>query len=127
MQSPESTVSVSSQRGACPLCGAPLASPNECTMCDWVPPEEEPARPERNPRDIIAVLLSVVPGAGHIYKGHLATGIVAMVLVIPLFVIASATFMFFGLLLIPLYWSVVMVLAYLAEDLKYPDCKPGML
>lgn len=125
MPTPDATVSPITQ--TCPLCGAPQKNADECTLCDWVRQPEEPAAAERNPRDIIAVLLSVIPGAGHIYKGHMIPGIIAMVLVIPLVVVASATFMFFGLLLIPLYWTVVMVLAYLAEDLKYPEARPGRL
>jgi hypothetical protein len=70
-------------------------------------------------RDIAAVLLSVVPGLGHIYKGHRLTGALYM-LGAAFAVIActvAATFTAgFGLLLLPLYWAGVMLQVYWLDD-----------
>lgn len=102
----------------CPLCSAPLSpeNPTACQKCDWVAASEEPGG---SGRDIAAVLLSVVPGLGHIYKGHRLTGALYM-LGAAFAVIActvAATFTAgFGLLLLPLYWAGVMLQVYWLED-----------
>ena len=102
----------------CPLCAAPLdsANPGACTKCDWV----AGAKPHDNTRDIIAVFLSVLPGLGHIYKGHRLTGVLFMIgSVFAAFAIGvAATFTAgWGLLLLPLYWAGVMLQVYWLEDL----------
>ncbi len=102
----------------CPLCGAPLdpANPTACTQCDWV----QSRRPRDNTRDVIAVFLSVVPGLGHIYKGHRLTGALYMIgsVFAALAIAVAATFTAgWGLLLLPLYWAGVMLQVYWIEDL----------
>lgn len=55
----------------CPLCNTPLPdNATECTRCDWVLRIEQP----ENLRDLMAFWLSLVPGLGHLYKGHVLLG-----------------------------------------------------
>lgn len=55
----------------CPLCNTPLPDGAvECTRCDWVYREE----PVVNLRDQMAFWLSLIPGLGHLYKGHILLG-----------------------------------------------------
>jgi hypothetical protein len=110
----------------CPLCGATLdpANPNECPKCDWtIGYRRRQASSGGNRRDMVALLISVVPGLGHIYKGHTLTGVLLMlgglfaILACALAATASAGF---GLLLIPLYWAGVMMQVYWLEDKRVP-------
>ena len=118
MEASQATVSEAKVK-ECPLCGTPLPADAEaCTRCDWV--RGYHIRQSRGTqRDIIAVALSAVPGAGHIYKGHKLMGWIIMagtVLVIfGVGVVATYT-AGFGLLLLPFYWLWVMTLAYWIED-----------
>jgi hypothetical protein len=64
----------------CPLCDTPLdpQNPNECPKCDWtLGYRRRQATPIGNKRDAASVLLSAVPGLGHIYKGHTLTGLLS--------------------------------------------------
>ena len=104
----------------CPLCGAKLPGDAQaCDRCDWVPGYHGLRRPGGNPRDIIAVALSIIPGMGHIYKGHKLTGwlilLGSVVVVFGVGVIATYT-AGFGLLLLPFFWLWVMTLAYWIDD-----------
>lgn len=111
----------------CPLCETPLnaANPNECPRCDWVLGyRRQHAAPIGTDRDAYAAILSVVPGLGHIYKGHLFPGLLFMAggLFATLIVAVIATFtMGFGLLLLPLYWVGVMVHVYWLADYRAPQ------
>jgi hypothetical protein len=106
----------------CPLCEAALdpANPNECPKCDWVVGYRR-RQSERlgTARDRAALMLSVIPGLGHIYKGHRLTGALLMLgalfAVMACSVAATAT-AGFGLLLLPLYWAGVMLQVYWLED-----------
>jgi hypothetical protein len=63
--------------------------------------------------------MSVVPGLGHIYKGQKLTGAVLMAgTLLVLFFVAATVSATAGvaLVLIPLYWSAVMIHAYWADD-----------
>ena len=109
-----------SESQKCPLCGAPLdsANPDECPKCDWVRPHPE-AHHVSTMRDRAAVVLSVIPGLGHIYKGHTLTG--ALLMMGALFalvaaVVASTATAGFGILLLPLYWIGVMLQVFGLED-----------
>jgi hypothetical protein len=105
----------------CPLCNEPLSQPNECSKCDWVREEVEPGRPERQTRDLAAVALSIVPGAGQIFKGHQLLGWLLMLVGVPVvMVLAFAFTMFFGWLMIPTYWIAVGADAYFRRDLRVP-------
>ena len=70
--------------------------------------------------DLIAVLLSVVPGLGHIYKGHKLLGMLLVFAGTPMAVglallIATGT-AGFGVALLPIYWLAVMVHVYAVQD-----------
>ena len=111
-------------RTHCPLCDAVLDSinPNECLKCDWVTGYRRRSF-GGTPRDKASAALSVVPGLGHIYKGHVLLGALLMIGAAFAFfacsVVATAT-AGFGLLLLPLYWLGVMLHVYWIEDLKAP-------
>ncbi|MEO7934026.1 MAG: hypothetical protein ABIT76_12795 [Chthoniobacterales bacterium] len=72
-------------------------------------------------RNVIAVVLSAVPGAGQLYKGHYAAGIVLM-LAMPFAIVAgvllSPATMGMGLLLPVALWAFAGVDAYLESDLR---------
>lgn len=104
----------------CPLCGSHLTNPEACDRCDWVKGYRHRTT-DRGTQDLVALLMSVVPGLGHLYKGHLVTGIMFLIGTIVAVLVCSlfATFtMGFGLLLLPLYWIWVMTEAYWIADLR---------
>jgi TM2 domain-containing membrane protein YozV len=119
MTSPEATVSLD----RCPLCDAPL-EPNAtaCPRCDWVPGYRQRHEQAGNieARDLVAAFLSFIPGLGHFYKGHSVAGTLFMIGALLVFLPAYVFFMFFGPLLIPVYWFWVIFQAYWVEDLKVP-------
>ena len=106
----------------CPLCNAPLIAehPAECTKCDWV------AQPASNAithsgtfRDRVAVVLSVVPGLGHVYKGYKLTGAICALGAVFAFLACAVAATFtagFGMLLLPIYWVGTMLHVYWIED-----------
>lgn len=74
--------------------------------------------------DAIAVMLSVVPGLGHIYKGHKFIGMLLVFVGTPMAVglallIAIGT-AGFGIALLPVYWIAVMVHVYAVQDRVLP-------
>lgn len=73
-------------------------------------------------RDIIAAVLSAIPGLGHIYKGHYAAGIFTMVLGIPVVlwvgILLSLATAGIGLLVPVGCWASVILSAYFAKDLR---------
>jgi hypothetical protein len=114
------------QNQMCPLCGTPLdpVHPTECTKCDWVLGYRRRHQHFQHPstgRDRAAMLMSVVPGLGHIYKGHNLVGAILMVgTVLVSFFVAATVSATAGvaLVLVPIYWSIVMVHALWADDLS---------
>ena len=57
----------------CPFCGTTLPkNATACTNCDWTLETTKPAEPKAS--DAMAILLSIIPGLGHIYKGHRVMG-----------------------------------------------------
>ena len=107
----------------CPLCDTPLPDDAQsCTRCDWVrePPEIETHASGRNTRDVAAFWLSLVPGLGHLYKGHLILGGLIFFIIGPL-VLGIGVSLAFGTLglsmIYPLaFMLLVMFHAYDAED-----------
>lgn len=107
----------------CPLCDTPLPDDAQsCTRCDWVrePPKIETLASGKNTRDIAAFWLSLVPGLGHLYKGHLLLGSLIFFIIGPL-VLAIGVSLAFGTLglsmIYPLAFMIfVMFHAYDAED-----------
>ena len=74
--------------------------------------------------DAIAVMLSVLPGLGHIYKGHKFIGMLLVFAGTPMAVglallIATGT-AGFGIALLPVYWLAVMVHVYAVQDRVLP-------
>lgn len=80
----------------------------------------KPEGAEGQASDAIAVLLSVVPGLGHIYKGYNLIGMLLIFVGTPMAValallIATGT-AGFGIGLLPIYWFAVMFHVYGIED-----------
>ena len=103
----------------CPLCGAALPqSAVRCEQCDWTR-EGQLDIAEGKASDAVAVLLSVIPGLGHIYKGHKMIGLLLMLgspFAIALALLAATATAGFGLGLMVLYWFGVMFHVYGVED-----------
>src|ERR1700758_1270425 len=54
----------------CPYCGHLLPrNAQRCDRCDWVRGATHTA--EGKASDAVAVMFSIIPGLGHIYKGHI--------------------------------------------------------
>ncbi len=113
-----------SETTPCPYCGTPLPiGAQACTQCDWVIPRED-ADKVGSLRDFPAAGLSLIPGLGHLFKGHLWMGLgyfFGTLLVIFVFGPLGMVAMGFQLLLIPFYWLWVMLHAFLVTDLKFVD------
>src|SRR5580765_4307749 len=107
----------------CPLCGHALPKDAErCDHCDWVRrPDTDTA--EGKASDLVAVLLSVIPGLGHVYKGYKLLGLLFVLgafAAILLGALAATATAGFGLALIPIYWFAVMFHVYGIEDRVAP-------
>jgi len=70
--------------------------------------------------DMVAVLFSIVPGLGHIYKGYRVIGLLLMFLGTPMAVglaLLTATFTAgFGFFLLPIYWIAVIINVWAIPD-----------
>ena len=103
----------------CPFCGTALpANAQACTNCDWTLEASKPAEPKAS--DAMAILLSIIPGLGHIYKGHRVMGALILFLITPtaiafaiLAAIASAGW---GILTLIPYWGAVMLHVWAIDD-----------
>jgi hypothetical protein len=74
--------------------------------------------------DMVAVMLSIVPGLGHIYKGYRLIGVLLIFFGTPMAVglallIATGT-AGFGFFLLPIYWIAVMVHVWAIPDRIVP-------
>ena len=103
----------------CPYCGRLLPKDAQrCDRCDWTRSATAETA-EGKASDAVAVLLSIIPGLGHIYKGHRLAGFLWMAGAVPagifvfLAAIASAGF---GLGLFFFYLIAVMLHAYAVDD-----------
>ncbi len=80
----------------------------------------KPETAEGQASDAVAVLLSVIPGLGHIYKGHNFIGMLLIFLGTPMAVVIALLIATgtagFGALLLPAYWFSVMFHVYGIED-----------
>jgi hypothetical protein len=86
------------------------------------PGTQTQAVPYPHYRDVLAAFLSIVPGLGHVYKGHYLLGFGILFVGTPLFLFGSgllalATFGL-GLFLPPAAWVVVAMHAYLEPDVR---------
>jgi hypothetical protein len=116
---PTSEQAVAADTMSCPLCGHVLPRDAEsCDRCDWVrTPDTDTA--EGKASDLVAVLLSVVPGLGHVYKGYKLLGLLFVIGAfgaILLGALAATASAGFGLALIPIYWFAVMFHVYGIKD-----------
>lgn len=76
----------------CPYCHTELPDDaTECTWCDWARSSNLEEVPGEN---WFAAVLSLVPGLGHLYKGHLVSGLL-------LLCVGGPAFLLLVLLLIP--------------------------
>ena len=69
--------------------------------------------------DAVAVMLSVIPGLGHVYKGYKMLGLVFVCgafVALLLGALAATATAGFGLALIPIYWFAVMFHVYGIDD-----------
>src|SRR4029450_6287260 len=67
----------------CPYCGHLLPKDAErCDRCDWTRSATTETA-EGKASDAVAVLLSIIPGLGHIYKGHKLAGLLWMAGAVP--------------------------------------------
>ena len=111
---------------SCPLCGAALPKDaRSCSQCDWT--RETPSEgAEGKASDLVAMLLSVVPGLGHVYKGHKFVGalfILGAPLAVGLSALAATATAGFGLGLMVFYWFAVGFHAYAISDRVTPGIK----
>jgi hypothetical protein len=102
------------------MCGQTLPlEAQRCTRCDWVRAEPTETA-EGKASDAVAVLLSILPGLGHIYKGHRMIGLILMFFGTPfataVALLAATGTAGFGLALLPLYWFAVMFHVYAIQD-----------
>lgn len=76
--------------------------------------------------DAVAVMLSVVPGLGHVYKGYKLLGLLFVIgagFAILVGGLAATATAGFGLALIPLYWFAVMFHVYAVKDRVAPGTR----
>jgi hypothetical protein len=116
---PESTTG---DKMPCPFCGHLLPKDAQsCDRCDWTRSATETA--EGKASDAIAVIFSIIPGLGHIYKGHKLAGFLWMFGAIPvgIFVLLAAfASAGWGLGLFFFYLIAVMLHAYAVHDRVAP-------
>jgi len=71
-------------------------------------------------RNVIAAALSIIPGLGHVYKGHCAAGFTVILLVMPMMiwvgVLLSLATLGLGLLVPVAFWGFVGFDAYFEDD-----------
>jgi hypothetical protein len=107
---------------ACPYCGRLLPKDaTKCDRCDWTRGASETA--EGKASDAVAVIFSIIPGLGHIYKGHKLAGFLWMFGAIPvgIFVLLAAfASAGWGLGLFFFYLIAVMLHAYAVDDRVAP-------
>jgi hypothetical protein len=107
----------------CPYCGHLLPKDAQsCDRCDWKRGAMETA--EGKASDAVAVILSIIPGLGHIYKGHKFAGFLWMAGAIPvgIFVLLAAVASAgFGIGLFFFYLIAVMLHAYAVVDRVAPS------
>jgi TM2 domain-containing membrane protein YozV len=106
----------------CPYCGHLLPKDaGRCDRCDWLRGATETA--EGKASDLVAVMFSIVPGLGHIYKGHIFAGLLWMIGAIPvgIFVfLAAFASAGWGLGLFFFYLAAAMLHAYGTHDRVVP-------
>lgn len=121
----ETTSAVEGDTIQCPQCGTTIpVSAEHCPKCSWTRiAMGKPETAEGKASDMVAVMLSVIPGLGHIYKGHKLAGLI-LIIATPMAVLAALLAATgtagFGLALLPIYWFGVMFHVYGVEDRIVP-------
>lgn len=87
------------------------------------PQPEKPSPETLRARHRAAAALSIIPGLGHLYKGHVGLGLLFMLVGIPMVIFISVMMIwataFTSLVIIPfIYWIAVGAHAFAAEDLR---------
>lgn len=126
MEYTDAPATLAAQTMSCPRCGHQLpADATACDRCGWKHEGDETA--EGKASDAFAVLLSVVPGLGHIYKGHTMMGLLLLFVATPmalgLALLAATATAGFAVLLLPLYFMAVMIHVWGIEDRVGPTKK----
>ena len=83
----------------------------------------KPETAEGKASDAVAVMLSVIPGLGHVYKGYKLVGLLFVtgaIGAIALGALAATATAGFGLFLIPIYWFAVVFHVYAIQDRVAP-------
>ncbi len=115
----ETVPAVEGETIECPQCGTTIPTEaDHCPNCSWTR-MGKPATAEGQASDAVAVLLSVIPGLGHIYKGHKFAGLVLIIatpMAVALAALAATGTAGFGLGLLPIYWFGVMFHVYGIQD-----------
>ena len=123
---PTSEPALSADSMSCPLCGHVLPKDAQsCDRCDWVRAADTETA-EGKASDLVAVMLSVVPGLGHVYKGYKLLGLLFVIGAFGAILcgaLAATATAGFGLALIPIYWFGVMFHVYGVEDKIAPTVK----
>ena len=123
---PTSEMAVAADPRSCPVCGHTLPKDaKSCDRCNWVRTTNAETA-EGKASDLVAVLLSVIPGLGHVYKGYKLIGLLFVIGAfgaILLGALAATATAGFGLALIPIYWFAVMFHVYGIEDRVAPTAK----
>jgi len=112
----------------CPFCGTTLpANATSCTNCDWTLEATKPAEPKAS--DAMAILLSIIPGLGHIYKGHRVMGALILFLITPMAItfaiLAAVASAGWGILMLIPYWGAVMLHVWAIDDRISPTPDEG--
>lgn len=120
---PSTQTEIAGETMECPICDSVLPKDaDRCDRCGWQR-QEKSETAEGKASDAVAVLLSVIPGLGHIYKGHRLAGIVLIIatpMAVALALLAATGTAGFGILLLPIYWLAVMFHVYAIEDRVAP-------
>jgi hypothetical protein len=123
---PSETTPNESETMSCPLCGTTLPKDAQsCDRCDWTRATPSEGA-EGKASDLVALLLSVIPGLGHIYKGHKLAGFLWMAGAIPVgvfVILAAIASAGFGIGLFFFYLAAVMLHAYAIDDRVTPTIK----
>jgi TM2 domain-containing membrane protein YozV len=89
--------------------------------------QTKPAEPKAS--DAMAILLSIIPGLGHIYKGHRLTGSLILFLITPtaiaFAIIAAMASAGWGILMLIPYWGAVMLHVWAIDDRVTPTSDEG--
>lgn len=106
-----------------PAVETPLATPAVSSLNPAIDGRVETV--EGKASDFVAVLLSIIPGLGHIYKGHRLMGLVLMFVGTPFAVLGALLLATgtagFGIMILPVYWICVMVHVYAIPDRVSPS------